>query len=215
VPKVFAVNLLAGDTADAQVTKLNQAFDDENVDLTAFLDANGRLVVRSVEYGGKYAVSVQSDTAAGAGTTNFGAVARSDTGTDLVGSIGGLPARVLDGNHLKGTAGFPTADIEVLIPNDVSGLLGHVRIADGLGEALPDVIDGLSRGTGILRSRTDGIDDTIENLEKQILKQNDRVGQVEARLRKQFTRLEVTLGSLQALGDYVSQQLAGLNSSKK
>lgn len=215
VPKVFNVSLLAGDTTAAQVTKLNQAFADEEVALTAFLDANGRITVRATAYGAKNSVTVQSDTAAGVGTTNFGVVARSDTGTDLVGTIGGQPARVLDGNHLKGQDGFPTADIEVVIPDDASGLLGRVRIADGLGEALPDVIDGLSRGSGILRSRTDGIADTIENLEKQLERQGNRVGQVESRLRKQFTRLEVTLGSLQALGDYVSQQLTAMNSAKK
>jgi flagellar hook-associated protein 2 len=214
-PKVFTVDLLAGDTAEQQVTKLNQAFEDEDVGLTAFLDANGRITVRAREYGSDYSVAVQSDTAAGAGTTSFGVVAVGDTGTDLVGTIGGLPARVLDGNHLKGSAGFATADIEVLIPDDTAGLLGRVRIADGLGEALPDVIDGLSRGTGILRSRTDGIADTIENLEAQLEKQGLRVEQVEGRLRRQFTRLEVTLGSLQALGDYVSQQLSALNANKK
>jgi flagellar hook-associated protein 2 len=200
-PKVFTVDLLAGDTAEQQVTKLNQAFEDEDVGLTAFLDANGRITVRAREYGSDYSVAVQSDTAAGAGTTSFGVVAVGDTGTDLVGTIGGLPARVLDGNHLKGSAGFATADIEVLIPDDTAGLLGRVRIADGLGEALPDVIDGLA--------------DSIENLEAQLEKQGLRVEQVEGRLRRQFTRLEVTLGSLQALGDYVSQQLSALNANKK
>jgi flagellar hook-associated protein 2 len=70
-------------------------------------------------------------------------------------------------------------------------------------------------GTGILKSRTDGIQRTIEDLEAQVVKNSARMDKVEERLRRQFTNLEVTLGQLQALGDYVSAQLGAISSSKK
>lgn len=211
----FQVALLSGDTPDAQVTKLNAAFTTEDLDIEAFLDAAGLLRIRTKDFGDKYQLTVSSDLIDGPGTTNIGNVAQIVHGTDLKGTIGGKSARVLDGNHLKGEAGFNSEDVEVLIPDDTSGILGKVRVVDGLGESMPDVLDSLMDGTGILKSRTDGIQRTIDDLGKQVEKNTARMDKVEERLRHQFTTLEVTLGQLQALGDYVSAQLGGGSSKKK
>ncbi len=209
------VDLLAGTTPAQQVAQFNQAFADNDLDVTAFLDTDGALSFRANTYGGDYAVRISSDQASGPGTTNVGLAVRSDTGTDLEGTIGGRPTRVLDGTHLKGDNGYDTEGIEVIIPDDTSGSLGRVRIADGVGESLPSIIDNLSTGRGILASRTSGIDARITQLEENITRQERRTAQVEERLRRQFTNLEVTLGRLQSLGDYVSQQLAALAPTRK
>lgn len=217
-PAVFAefvVDLSAGDTAAEQVAKINQAAADEGIALTAFLDADGQIVVRSDAYGADLGVRIQSDTAAGAGTSGFGDALVSDTGTDLAGTIGGRPARVIDGDILKGVDGYDTADIEVRIPGDTAGILGQVRISDGVSESLPDLIDGFTGGGGLLRSRSDGIGTRIERFEEDIIRQEQRTVQIEERLRRQFANLEVTLGRMQALGDYVSQQLASLPTVQK
>lgn len=211
----FTVSLLTGDTPDAQVTKLNAAFTTEDLDIEAFLDAGGLLRIRTKDFGDKFQLTVSSDLIDGPGTTNIGNVAQIVHGTDLKGTIGGKAARVLDGNHLKGETGFDSEDVEVLIPDDTSGILGKVRVVDGLGESMPDVLDSLMDGTGILKSRTDGIQRTIDDLGKQIEKNTARMDKVEQRLRRQFTTLEVTLGQLQALGDYVSAQLGASSSKKK
>jgi flagellar hook-associated protein 2 len=215
VPQNFQVQLLAGDTADIQVNRLNSGFATEGVDLVAYLDQTGTINVRATEYGDDYRIGVQSDTAAAPGTSGIGNALLQQQGTDLEGMINGVEARVLDGNHLKGANGNDAEDLEVEIPDGTAGDLGFVRIVDGLGEFLPDAIDGLTRGTGILSSRLDGIGDRITELESSILKTDDRVTQVESRLRKRFTNLEVQLGQLQALGDYVSQQMAALSNQNK
>lgn len=204
------IDLAAGDTAAQQIAKLNAGFDDAGFAVTAYLDADGAIAIRSSEYGADYALEVVSDTAAGAGTSNLGAALLEAQGTDLEGRIGDRPARVLDGDVLKGADGYDTEDIELRIPNDTVGILGQVRIADGVSEALPSLIDAFTGPGGLLRSRTDGIDSRIDAFEEDILAQERRAQQVEERLRRQFSNLEVTLGRMQALGDYVSQQLASL-----
>lgn len=209
------IALANGDTPDAQITKINAAFKTNDLAMEAFLDAGGVMHVRSTEFGNKFRVTVTSDQLDAPGTTNIGNGALDDTGSTLAGTIGGKAARVLDGNHLKGEAGFRSEDVEVLIPDDTFGVLGKVRVVDGLGESLPDVLDGLMNGTGLLKSRTDGIQRTIDDLGKQVEKQTMRMDKVEERLRRQFTSLEVTLGRLQALGDYVTAQLGASSSSKK
>lgn len=204
------IDLAAGDTVAEQVARLNTGFEDAGFALTAYVDADGAIAIRSDEYGGDYAVQVLSDTAAGAGTSNLGNVQLEDQGSDLEGRIGGRPARVLEGDVLKGGDGYDTEDIELRIPNDTSGVLGEVRIADGVSQALPSLIDNFTGVGGLLRSKTSGIDSRISSYEEDILAQERRAQQVEERLRRQFANLEVTLGRTQALGDYVTQQLASL-----
>ena len=210
---VFAettIDLTAGDTVAQQISKLNAGLSDAGYAVTAYLDADGAIALRSDEYGGDFALEVISDTAAGAGTSNIGNILLEAQGTDLEGRIGGRPARVLDGDILKGEDGYDTDDIEVRIPNDTDGILGNVRIADGVSQALPSLIDAFTGPGGLLRSRTSGIDSRISSFEDDILAQERRAQQIEERLRRQFANLEVTLGQTQALGDYVTQQLAAL-----
>ena len=77
------------------------------------------------------------------------------------------------------------------------------------------MIDSLTGSRGVLRSRTDGVANRIEDLEGEIIKQQDRIARSEERLRRQFTRMEVTLGKLDALEQYVTQQLDAMNNSSK
>ncbi|MGC6416966.1 MAG: flagellar filament capping protein FliD [Bradymonadia bacterium] len=209
------VSLLAGDTPEQQISKLNTAFEDRSLDLTAFLDADGAITMRSTEYGDDYAITALSTLAAGAGTTQLGNAVVEAIGTDLAGTIGGVTATVVEGNRLKGGQGFRVEGLEVTIPDDADGALGKVRIVDGLSEKFPKVLDGLIGFRGVLRSRTDGVSTRIKNLEDDIIKQQRRMAMQEERLRRQFTNMEVTMGKLDALGSYVEQQMAAISGQNK
>ncbi|MFN3201823.1 MAG: flagellar filament capping protein FliD [Bradymonadia bacterium] len=207
--RTFDVNLLAGDDVDTQVGRLNQAFSDNNVGMAAFV-SDGRINIRTTLYGSEQTFTVISDQAAGA-NSGIGNVESEATGTDLSGRIGGIQAEVIDGNVFRGARGFGSEGMLIEIPDDSqTGILGRVRVSDGLGETLPDLIDSLT--DDVIGSRTDGIRSQVTRLEEQIDVQNERVSRVEERLRRQFVGLEVQLAELQALGDYVSQQLSALSS---
>ena len=197
------------------MTRINDAIEAQGFDLTAYLDNAGRINLRANEYGDDYYVSMQSNLVGVAGTSRIGNAVTEDTGTDLEGRIGGVIARTLDGDHLKGPNGYDVEGIEVIIPNDVSGDLGQLRVVDGLAETVPSIIEALTGNQGVLRSRTDGLSNRISDLESEIIKQQDRIQTQESRLRKQFTRMEVTLGKLDALEQYISQQLQAMNNSNK
>jgi flagellar hook-associated protein 2 len=68
----------------------------------------------------------------------------------------------------------------------------------------------LETGTGILATRQDGISQSIERVHKQIDRYETRLVDTERRLRAQFTSLETLLSGYQATGDFLSQQIAGL-----
>ena len=209
------VELLAGDTPAQQLTRLQDAIGGAGYDVEVFLSAAGHLSFRSTDYGEDFSVDIVSNLAAGAGTSQIGNVNIRDEGTDLIGTIGGHRTDVHDGNRLKGARGFRTEGVEVMIPDDSSGRVGSIRVVDGAGEQLPGIIAGLSGYGGIVRSRSDGVNSRIEHLEEEITKQNRRITATEQRLRRQFTNLESTMGRLNALGDYVTQQLDALSSSGK
>ena len=214
-PPSINVALLAGDTPVQQVSRFQDAISTAGYDIEVFLDAGGNLSFRSTEYGEDYSVDIVSDTAAGAGTTQIGNVNIFDVGTDMVGTIGGHRADTVDGDHLKGAKGFKTDGIDLIIPNDAEGFIGLLRVADGAGERLPTIIRGLSGYGGIVKSRSEGVATRIEHLEEEIIKQERRIEMSEQRLRRQFNNLEMTMGKLNALGDYVTQQLDAINSSSR
>ncbi len=216
VPPVHLdIQLFAGDSADQQISRLSQAFQDSELALEAFLDNDGNINIRAQEFGADYALTLSSDRAAGPGSSGIGLIDIENQGNDLEGRIGGRPARVLDGNHLKGASGFDTEDIELIIEDGSQGNLGSVRIVDGFAEFLPDLIDGMTTGRGFLAARTEGVNSRVEDLEARIGHYAQRNAKVEERLRKQFTRMEIELGKLQSLGDYVSQQLQMLQNNNK
>lgn len=216
-PVQLVINLLNGDTPAQQVTRIQDALDGVSMKVTAFLNADGEITLRSNEYGEDFEVTAVSDRLAGLGlgTSGISNVVLTDEGTDLAGTIGGLPAIVQsDGVTLKGSTGFTTEGLEIKVPNDTSGDLGQVRIVDGLGESLPTIIKQLGLGdSGILQSRRDGVNRSIDDIEEQIRRGSRRTAQVEQRLRRQFTNLEVQIAQLNALGDYVTQQMAALSAS--
>lgn len=84
---------------------------------------------------------------------------------------------------------------------------GSEGFAVKVGKAVDSM---LSLTSGILTTRTDGVQKSIDGIEAQIARLNDRVNNTQDRLKKQFTSLEVLLGQYQGLSDSLTQQLSAL-----
>ena len=209
------VELLAGETAQQQIEKINTAFEDKGFELESYLDDFGVIQIRTTELGSDYAFNVISDQAAGAGTSGIGNVELSSQGTDLAGKIGGIEATVFQGTQLRAANGYDVEGIRVEIPDGVSGSLGKVRIVDGLASILPDIVDSLTGPKGVIGTRTSGVDKRIESLNEDIIKQQERMSRTEERLRRQFTAMEVTMAQLNSLGDYITQQMDAMAAANK
>ena len=158
----LTVNLTTGQTKAQQLETINQAFEDRGFELKALLDDTDKIVIEATEFGDDYAVDIISDIAAGAGTSGIGNVLLAGQGTDLKGTINGTEATVVNGNQLKAGTGFDAEGIKVEIPDDVTGTLGSVRIVDGLAAILPEMVGRLTGSTGVIGTRTNGVDKRIE-----------------------------------------------------
>jgi flagellar hook-associated protein 2 len=79
-------------------------------------------------------------------------------------------------------------------------------------DSLERVLDSQS---GLIATRQDGIQRSIDDITDQIARKEARVLASEERLRAQFNALELLLGEYQATGNYLTQQLEGLANLNK
>jgi flagellar hook-associated protein 2 len=84
---------------------------------------------------------------------------------------------------------------------------------DGFGVRFTTLTTSLTDGEGLLQRRADGIRSQIKRQETEVSKLEDRVKRTEDRLMRQYSGLDSRLGTLNALGSYVSQQVSAWSKS--
>jgi flagellar hook-associated protein 2 len=115
-----------------------------------------------------------------------------------------------EGDQLVGKSGFAFDGIRIRVENDFVGEAGTIRLNDGLGSSFTNLLDSFIGGEGLLDTRIGSFDSAISRLQSQIDRVNERATLLEDRLRSKFTNLEVTLGRLNATGDFLTAQLKTL-----
>lgn len=85
--------------------------------------------------------------------------------------------------------------------------------AQGMARRFQALASQIVGADGVISSRQEGLRATIKRNGDKIERLEDRVALVEARLRKQYTALDNSMGNLNALQSYVTQQLSLLNKS--
>jgi flagellar hook-associated protein 2 len=99
------------------------------------------------------------------------------------------------------------SDFDAVVRFFTQTTAGSEGLAVRLDKALNEF---LTPGKGILAARQDGIAKNIERVQKQVAQYETRVADTAKRLRAQFTALETLLSSYKTTGDYLEQQIAGL-----
>jgi flagellar hook-associated protein 2 len=83
--------------------------------------------------------------------------------------------------------------------------------SEGFAVRMVDTLDAILNSTdGTLAARTDGIQNSIDDIEDKVEREEMRVLAWEVRTRAQFNALEVLLAEYQTTGDYLSQQILSL-----
>jgi flagellar hook-associated protein 2 len=86
--------------------------------------------------------------------------------------------------------------------------------APGIAVRMTTTLDAILSGTGILASRTEGINRSITDLGRQRETLSRRLVQIEQRYRTQFTALDTLVAGMKKTSDYLTQQLANLPSTQ-
>ncbi|MCF8185958.1 MAG: flagellar filament capping protein FliD [Sulfuritalea sp.] len=147
---------------------------------------------------GTYAVTVTklgTSSANTAGTIN---------GVAATGSLTGL----------TGATGNASSGLSLKISGGALGSRGTVQFTMGYAAQLDRVINSLLSDTGIVASKTEGLNTSITRLDKKTESLNIRLAGVEARYRTQFTKLDSLLSGMSTTSSYLTQQLASINANK-
>ncbi len=208
-----SITLAAGTYASASAlatevqAKINglKAFSDAGVSVTVSESA-GVLTITSNGYGSNSKVSVTG----GNGETNLvGATQTDTTGVNVAGTINGAASTGF-GQFLTVSTGNAAAGLKIQVTGGATGARGTVAYSEGYAFQLDELTTDILSSSGTIQARTDGINESIDDLEDQRAEINTRLIDIEARYRKQFTALDLLLSNFQASSEFLTQQLASL-----
>jgi flagellar hook-associated protein 2 len=212
------VDLLSGDSLQAALDKINAALAAAGMAATASDDGTGRIAVTTSGYGSSESIAVASTLDNAAGGTGFSTTPTIASGTDIAGTINGNAA-VGSGLTLTGASGNPEEGLSLNVALSATGSYGTVTFApataavdsDGilakLRTVLKSVTDPLS---GPIHRTTDGLNNSIKNLDKQISQYEDRLEVRRQQLLQEFYRADEALKMLTVTQSQLSSQLGTL-----
>ena len=87
---------------------------------------------------------------------------------------------------------------------------GFITHEVGFAQRLNDMLTGLNSSTGVLTSKSKGVQSSIDSLDDRREILSRRLIQIEARYRKQFTSLDTMMSQMTQTSNYLSQQLSRL-----
>lgn len=211
----FNVTLTAGSTINTIVNNLNSAFATKEAGLVASNDS-GKLKITSNDYGEDIWGQVTTDRA-GDGSSTWqiwnSTGSRSDAGVDIIGTINNHPADGV-GNVLTANSGLLEDGLKISIDSNLTGGFGTIAISSGIADRLSSSMASYTNSTnGIIKSKSDSIQKTIDDLTAQQNRIENRLADKEKRLRAQFVRLEVLLAKYSTQSQYLTNQLEGLSNN--
>ena len=130
----------------------------------------------------------------------------------LAGTINGVAAKAVSGS-LVGATGDDSEGLTIKINGGTTGSRGTVKFSIGYAAQLNNVLTNLLDTTGVIASRTDGINSSITRLDKQADSITIRLTAIEANYRAQFTRLDTLMASMSTTSTFLTQQIAAMNKS--
>jgi len=212
------VTIPAGTYTAAQLASLVQssingvkAFSDNASTVSASIDGTGKLVLASSRYGSVSNLALSNGTGTGIETL-FG-TAKPVKGTDVAGTLGGQPVTG-SGQTLTGAPGSPADGLKIEVTGGIIGPRGTVSFSQGYAYQLNNLATSFLGTNGMITNKSKGINDSIKSVADQRDKFSAKLTDIEARYRAQYTRLDVSLNSLQGTQTYLTQQLAALAANR-
>jgi len=227
------ISLTAGMSLTEVINKINEYSSETGVSaLSTGAGGSGSgsyLTLRHIRHGSKQDFTAYSSLSNGSGNTSglghsvvSGADPDGETGTgvgwsglDVEGTINGERATG-NGQILKADPEDSDSDIKGLVLNVTtsSPLSTKAYYTKGIGVTLRDMIVNMTSSTGLVTSAQDSLTTEIDDLTDRVAEMEERYVAQEDRLWSQFNAMESQLSKLQQQGNYLTSQLAALNTSK-
>ena len=209
-----SIELTAGTyTRDELATEIqtqlngNDALNAADRQVSVGVDGTGSLTFTSGNYGSESNVSITSvdtNTEAELGlSTQTGT-----TGQDVAGTINGATAEG-DGRVLfLANSSNPADGLQVQVNGDQTGNRGSVNFIQGVSESLVDTISSIVGADGALRSKTESLNNQLDDIAQDRQDLNDRVQSYRERLTDQFSAADARIAEFNSTQQFLTQQLA-------
>ncbi len=115
----------------------------------------------------------------------------------------------LNGSRLDAAFKDNFADVKTLFAADTGS-----QVTNGFGLKVRNFATSILSFEGVVNNRTSALQRSIDRNQTDQDRINERAARVEARLKAQYTALDVKVGQLTALSNYVTQQFGGGNTNK-
>jgi flagellar hook-associated protein 2 len=117
----------------------------------------------------------------------------------------------------NGTISVDTAKLNAALETNLAGVGNLFTSAtDGLARSVMNFADGATRlGDGVLSARIDGAQSEISKIGDRIARKEDSISRLIDHLTRKFTAMEALVSQLNAQGNFLAQQLEGLNALTK
>ena len=197
--------------AAAIQSKINTAFKETGASVVAEVDDAGNFTISSSKYGSGSDVKI-------AETGGLFTNKVDTTGLDVAGTINGQAATG-NGQSLTGAAGTVAYGIKLKVTGEESGIKGMVSFTQGFAYQFSKVAGSLLGEGSAIQSRIDGMNKSIEQVEKDFTTYEKRIAVTEEMYRKKFTSLDMLIAQMNSTSDYLVGQLSALanlwNQNKK
>jgi flagellar hook-associated protein 2 len=167
--------------------------------------SGGVLTLTSARYGSASSITMSGTAAA----TLLGAAPVSTLGLDVAGTIGGVAA-LGNGKTLTGATGSPAEGLRINVDGGIIGARGTLRFSQGIGALLDAALADLVEDDGLVDAKTEGVQRSLDQLDKRKDALEARLERVEEAYRKQYVALDAQISQMSTLSSYLAQQLANL-----
>lgn len=206
----------AGESLTDVAAGINQALASTGLGLTASVVHGTQLVLTSDAYGSNASFSVTS-TASGTGTTGLGGatagVAKAESGTNVVGTIGGVAATG-NGQMLTAPQGNPLDGLAVIV--SATGIastttLGTLTYSPGAAQRLVTAAAAATNpATGSMTSAIKSLTTEATRLNPEITMYTKLEASQRSVLQQEFDNMETRLGTIQNESSMLAHQLSAL-----
>jgi flagellar hook-associated protein 2 len=148
-----------------------------------------------------------------AGTTLGLNIGNGTAGSDISGTINGLPG-IGAGNTLTAASGNPASGIVLQVDGSTTGTRGTVTFAQSIWPTLDRYLNTALGEEGAVTRRIAGFEQFRIDLDERALKLEERWEQAEIRYRNQFNALDRLVAQLRSTGSFLETQLASLNAGR-
>lgn len=197
------------DLVDQIQAKLNDngALKAAGTSVAVDLDGTGALRFTSEKFGDSSNVSI---TSIEDGSAYGLAEAAGTAGQNVAGTIDGKLAEG-DGQVLfLGSDRGDASGLQVRVTGTDTGSRGTITFIEGVAERTVNLVTGILSADGAIASRTEGLNQSLEEIQQDRLDLEERLTSYRERLVAQFSAADSLIAQLNNTRDYITQQLAAL-----